>query len=390
MTQNYGGGRTIGRLRFSALSGNSSQIILPEDISKILAVSLDKRNKEQQERLVKYHQESDVIIRQQRAQLAQIGGKISQLNSAKTLVMKEITAPRTNKMLNKGIFNDYGDAVIPGTPAVLPISSKPVQNRLELARWLTDRNNPLTARVVINRWWAEIFGRGIVSTAEDFGLKGDLPTHPDLLDWMAVEFMANNWSMKHMLRLMVTSQTYQQDSRMTEAALQIDDQNKWLARGARFRLDAESIRDNALSIAGLIDLSLGGEPIKQPQPEGLWDKVGGLKYDYVVSSGTQQYRRGLYVIWKRASPYPSFINFDASGRFACAVRRTLSNTPMQALTLLNDPVYVEAAQAFAKRIIREQPQATVDQRLQYAVQVALGRLPQPHELNILRKLLPSK
>ena len=293
-------------------------------------------------------------------------------------------------MLKKGVFNDYGEAVTPGTPAVLHAPSKPIQNRLDLAQWLTDRSNPLTARVVINRWWAELFGRGIVSTAEDFGIKGDMPTHPDLLDWMAVEFMSKNWSMKHMLRLMVTSQTYQQDSRMTPAALQIDDQNKWLARGPRFRLDAEAIRDNALSIAGLMNLSLGGEPIKPPQPDGLWDKVGGVKYDYVVSPGTQQYRRGLYVIWKRGSPYPSFINFDASGRLACTVKRTRSNTPLQALTLLNDPVYVEAAQAFAKRIIREQPQANVDQRLQYAVQLALGRLAQPRELDILRKLFDAE
>ena len=390
LTQNYGGGRTIGRLRFSALSGNSSLTVLPEDISKILSVTSDKRNHEQQQRLVKFHQERDVTLQQQRAQLAQLDSKLSQINSAKTLVMEEVTTPRTNMMLKKGVFNDYGEAVTPGTPAVLHAPSKPIQNRLDLAQWLTDRSNPLTARVVINRWWAELFGRGIVSTAEDFGIKGDMPTHPDLLDWMAVEFMSKNWSMKHMLRLMVTSQTYQQDSRMTPAALQIDDQNKWLARGPRFRLDAEAIRDNALSIAGLMNLSLGGEPIKPPQPDGLWDKVGGVKYDYVVSPGPQQYRRGLYVIWKRGSPYPSFINFDASGRLACTVKRTRSNTPLQALTLLNDPVYVEAAQAFAKRIIREQPQANVDQRLQYAVQLALGRLAQPRELDILRKLFDAE
>jgi hypothetical protein len=254
--------------------------------------------------------------------------------------------------------------------------------------------------VVVNRWWAELFGHGLVTTVEDFGIKGELPTHPELLDWLAVELVEGNaaeglvassspstrWSMKHVLKRIVLSATYRQSSRVTPELLARDDQNLLYARGPRFRLDAETIRDNTLSIAGLLSLRKGGPSIRPPQPEGLWRKVGGQQYNYQVSPGEQQYRRGLYVVLKRGSPFPSFVNFDASSRMACVVKRSRSNTPLQALTLLNDPVYVEAAKSFAGRVLAEQPHADVATRLEHAFRIALSRSPRPNELAVLKNL----
>ena len=259
-----------------------------------------------------------------------------------------------------------------------------------LARWLVSRENPLTARVTVNRWWAEIFGRGLVTTVEDFGIKGEPPTHPELLDWMAVEFQEQGWSLKRLLKLIVMSATYRQSARVTPELLAQDDLNLLYARGPRFRLDAEAIRDNALSLAGLLSLNKGGLPIRPPQPDGLWRKVGGQQYTYEVSPGERQFRRGLYVVLKRGSPYPSFVNFDASSRMACVVKRSRSNTPLQALTLLNDPVYVEVTRAFARRIITERPQANVEARIDYAFRIAVSRSPKPNELAVLRQLFEQQ
>jgi hypothetical protein len=248
----------------------------------------------------------------------------------------------------------------------------------------------------VNRWWAELFGQGIVSTLEDFGIKGAAPSHPELLDWLAVEFMESGWDMKQVLKKIVMSAAYRQSSRtsfptrspneLKSSFYAIDPANTLLWHGPRFRLDAETIRDNALAIAGLLSLKQGGTPIRPPQPDGLWQKVGGQQYNYVVSPGDEKYRRGLYVVLKRGSPYPSFMNFDASARMACVVRRSRSNTPLQALTLLNDPVYVEAAKAFARRIVVESPSHDLDSRLQHAFRIALARAPQPKELGVLKSL----
>ena len=334
----------------------------------------------------------------------------------RTLVMQELDAARPAAVFKRGNFLDAGEAVTPGVPAALhPLNASagastaaPRASRLELARWLGDRANPLTARVVVNRWWAEFFGRGIVSSLEDFGLKGEPPTHPELLDWLAVEFMepshfsmpggpreavavaaaAKPWSMKHIHRLIVTSATYRQSSRVTPEALARDDENKLLARGPRFRLAAELVRDNALFAAGLLSLKPGGPPVYPPQPAGLWDaKVGGEKYNYQTSPGDDAWRRGIYTVWRRSSPYPSFVNFDATARTACVIQRSRSNTPLQALTLLNDPVYVEAAAALARRVLREVPGGSHDERLTHAFRLCLTRAPQPAELAALRRLL---
>jgi len=271
-----------------------------------------------------------------------------------------------------------------------PLREEGPRNRLALARWLVSRDNPLVARVVANRLWTEIFGEGIVSTPEDFGMKGERPSHPELLDWLAVEFMERGWSQKKLLRQIVTSATYRQSSRATPEMLERDPHNRLLARGPRFRLSAEAVRDNALAIGGLLNLKQFGPPIRPPQPDGLWTKVGGQQYEYVVSPGEEQYRRGIYVVLKRSAPYPSFVTFDATSRPACRVKRNRSNTPLQALTLLNDPVYVQAAHGFATRIAHEKRTATVDERLNYAFRLALARPPATLEAATLHKLYDSE
>ena len=358
LVQNFGGGRTIGRLRLSAFTGRIGGDPLPADLAAVLALPLEKRSPAQAQKLAEYRAAQDQPLVGLRERLRNADLKLRGMKTEQTLVMQELTELRPSTMFNRGVYTNRGAAVQPGTPAILNAPAGETRTRLDLACWLVARDNPLTARVVVNRWWAELFGRGIVSTVEDFGVKGEMPTHPELLDWLAVEFMDGGWSMKKVLRTMVTSATYSQSSRITPELLVRDDQNKLLARGPRLRLDAEAIRDNALAISGLLSLKQGGPPIRPPQPDGLWDKVGGQKYDYVVSAGEEKYRRGIYVILKRGAPYPSFVNFDTNARMTCTVKRSRSNTPLQAFTLLNDPVYVEAAQAFARRIVAEKPQAS--------------------------------
>jgi Protein of unknown function (DUF1553)/Protein of unknown function (DUF1549) len=330
----------------------------------------------------------------------QTGKKRSPQHAMRSLVMKDFDKPRTTYVLKRGNFLDPGERVAPGTPAILPLMPQDSPaNRLALARWLVSRDNPLTARVNVNRWWGEIFGRGLVGTPEDFGVKGDRPTHPELLDWLAVEFMdpqvklhgddaPRPWSVKHLHRLIVMSATYRQSSRITPKLRERDDENKLLARGPRFRLDAESIRDNALAAAGLLSHKQFGPPVRPPQPAGLWTKVGGEQYLYTVSTGEDKYRRGIYVIVRRSAPYPSFVAFDGTARLACSVKRTRSNTPLQALTLLNDPVYVEAARALAARVQRDANDDNA--RLTLAFRLCLTRTPTEKELEILKRLLSDQ
>ncbi len=313
-------------------------------------------------------------------QAAALQKRIAAAKAPSTEVMRELPAPRMSTVFKRGEYTAPGDPITAATPAIFQAKASGSSTRLALARWLVSADNPLTARVTVNRWWAELFGQGIVSTAEDFGIKGESPSHPELLDWLAVEFMESGWNMKPMLKLIVTSAAYQQSSHMKPESAAL------LSRGPRFRMDAEMIRDNALSIAGLLSLKQGGEPIRPPQPDGLWKKVGGQDYKYEVSPGSEQHRRGLYVVLKRGSPYPSFMNFDASARMACVVKRSRSNTPLQALTLLNDPVYVEATKAFVARIVKESPSTDADARITHAFRMALSRQPSSKEHSVLKRL----
>jgi hypothetical protein len=322
--------------------------------------------------------------------LATLTKKLDAVPKATSLVMKELAEPRETFVLSRGELSSPGAKVEPGTPAVLPAGASSAGNRLALAEWLVARDNPLTARVIVNRIWHEVFGRGIVATLEDFGVKGEPPTHPELLDTLAVDLMDDGWSLKRLLRRIVLSRTYRQASRATAEARSLDPDNRWLARGPRFRLTAEAIRDNALAIAGLVSLEKGGLSIRPPQPDGLWTKVGGEKYAYKVSPGEAQYRRGLYVVLKRGSPYPSFVTFDATARMTCLVKRPRSNTPLQALVLLNDTVFTEAAVHFAARILSDLPDASDEQRLEHAYQVAVARQPKSAERDVLLGLLAEE
>lgn len=362
LVQDFGGGRVIGRLRVTAIEGDI-QSALPEE-----EAAAPRTKNPQLARLQK-----------QRAGLKK---QIDALAEPTTEVMKELPQPRMSTMFKRGDWTQPGDKVTAGTPAVIPLKADGEANRLTFAKWLVSKDNPLTARVSVNRWWAEIFGTGIVPTVEDFGIKGEPPSHPELLDHLATQLMESGWSMKQVLRQILLSATYRQSS--TRPLNDGDPANLLLARGPRLRLDAEAIRDNALAISGLLNPSLGGPSIKPPQPEGLWTKVGGQNYKYEVSPGSEQHRRGLYVVLKRGSPYPSMVNFDASARMACVVKRSRSNTPLQALTLLNDPVYLEAAAAFAERI--RKGGSSPDEQLKFGFRLAVARTPTSHELGILRGL----
>jgi len=391
LVQNYGSARTIGRLRLNAILGEADPTAIPPDLVNILKIPFAGRNASQHEQVTNYRAQSDATCISLQVKINKLeSGKDS--NNATSQVMVEMAKPRTTSMLTRGDFRNPAQKVDPATPVALhPLEQAgSVPNRLTLARWLVSRENPLVARVVVNRWWDEIFGNGLVNTPEDFGTQGERPTHPELLDFLATKFMDQGWSMKKTIRSMVLSNTYRQSSRVTPDLLAKDDRNLLLARGPRFRLDAELVRDNALAVAGLLNTRLGGPPVKPYQPDGLWVKVGGARYDYIVSDGDEKFRRGLYVVLKRSAPYPSFVNFDANSRFSCRVKRMRSNTPLQALTLLNDPVYVEAARAFAKRILDETSGQDVFRRVQHAFKIGLVREPDSQEVTMLANLYESR
>jgi hypothetical protein len=303
-------------------------------------------------------------------------------------VMSEVlgSARRTTHIQRRGNYLDLGDEVPPGTPEALPpLPAGTEANRLGLARWLLDAGNPLTSRVISNLFWESIFGLGLVRTSEDFGSQGDPPSHPELLDWLAVEFRESGWDVKHLLRLMVTSKTYRQSSRITAEALARDADNQLHARGPRFRLSAEMIRDQTLAVSGLLSAKMYGPPVNPPQPKMGVSAAFGSGLDWETSTGEDRYRRGLYTMWRRSNPYPSMATFDAPSREVCTVRRERSNTPLQALVTLNDPVYIEAAQAFARRlaVLGGSP----EDRLDAAFRLALSRSPKLVEQRQLLGLL---
>ncbi|MDR8389537.1 DUF1553 domain-containing protein [Aliifodinibius sp. S!AR15-10] len=281
-----------------------------------------------------------------------------------TPVMVELQGnhERTTRVFERGNWLVHGDTVKPGVPDVLnPMPEEYPENRLGLARWLVSEDNPLTARVTVNRLWAELFGTGIVETVSDFGSQGYLPSHPELLDWLALQFMSQHeWSIKKQLKQIVMSATYRQASNVTPDLRELDPNNRLLARGPRVRLTAEQVRDQALAVAGLLSDKMYGPSVMPPQPDGLWQVVySGLEWK--TSEGEDKYRRALYTYWRRTNPYPSMIAFDAPSREVCVAQRVNTNTPLQALVTLNDPVYVEAARGLAERILEKAPKSTEQQ-----------------------------
>ncbi|MFM7037075.1 MAG: DUF1553 domain-containing protein [Planctomycetaceae bacterium] len=307
---------------------------------------------------------------------------------ASVLVMKELTPDRRRKTLlqYRGNYLDRGPEVHEGVPAIFPpLSPDQPANRLTLARWLVSPQNPLTARVVANRYWEDIFGRGIVGTSEEFGSQGELPTHPELLDWLAVELQDSAWNTRHLLKLLVSSATYLQSARVSPELAALDPDNRWLSRGPRVRLSSEMVRDQTLAVAGLLSRKMYGPPVKPPQPSMGLSAAFGSSTDWQTSMGEDRYRRAIYTTWRRSNPYPSMATFDAPNREVCTLRRNRTNTPLQALVTLNDPVYVEAAQALARRIL-QQP-GDDQQRLAWAFEQALLRQPSAAELQSLSLLL---
>ncbi len=377
---------TIGRFRISATTDpapiQSSGV--PAEIEEMILMSSDQRSEDQKAKLKQYFLSVTPELKEQNKKIEQARKSLPRF--ATTLAMAERADPRETRIHVRGEFLRTGDAVTPGVPAVLPPlpEGRPL-NRMTFAQWLVDDKNPLVARVAVNRFWQAIFGRGIVATSEDFGTRGDLPSHPELLDWLATEFMypagGRPWSVKTLLRLLVTSATYRQSSKATPELLARDPQNILLARGSRFRVEAEMVRDIALSASGLLNPKIGGPSVYPPQPEGVTELAYGSP-KWPASNGTDRYRRGLYTFWKRSAPYPSFMVFDAPSADMVCTRRVRSNTPLQALTMLNDSAYVEASQALAKRVLT-QSFKTNSERVKFAFQLCLARQPEATELQKL-------
>ncbi len=319
-----------------------------------------------------------------------------------TLIMQERSEPRPTFILERGVYDQPGEQVQPGVPALFTSVIEPPDeqlpaDRLALARWLTQPTNPLTPRVTVNRLWGLCFGAGLVRTPDDFGLQGELPTHPELLDALAVEFVESGWDVKRLLKLIVTSATYRQDSRPVKAQLTRDPENRLWSRGPRFRLQAEFVRDQALAVSGLLNPQVGGPSVKPWQPPGLWEEVSyNSEEAYVPDTDDSQWRRSLYMYWKRQAPPPALLMFDANTREKCIVARSRTNTPLQALVTLNDPLYITAARKLAQSFTpptqtkREDSESTEESRLRDLFRAILCRWPSSEEIAIARELLQTQ
>ena len=347
---------TLGRLR--VLLTRDARIPdfarTPPAVLAALRVEPERRTESQRDEIARHYLTVAPALQPQRERLAALQQSLSGLKPYTTVpVFQELAADQRRKthVQRRGNFLDLGPEVSPGFPAALNPPSEGSADRLALARWIVDPRNPLTARVTVNRLWESIFGIGLVRTSEEFGSQGDPPSHPELLDWLAVELVESGWDLQHVLRLLVTSATYRQSSRVTPELAAADPDNRLLARGPRFRLSAEMIRDQALAAGGLLSPKRYGPPVKPQQPRLGLSAAFGSGTDWETSMGEDRYRRGIYTTWRRSNPYPSMATFDAPNREVCLVRRERSNTPLQALVTLNDPVYIEAAQALAARMM---------------------------------------
>jgi hypothetical protein len=311
--------------------------------------------------------------------------KFENTKVASVSIMEEMDKPRKTYLLTRGAYDhpDKSQELQPSTLNALPPLDKSLpRNRLGLAKWLVDPKNPLTARVAINRYWQMYFGTGLVKTTEDFGSQGESPSHPKLMDWLASEFVKSGWNVKAMQKRIVMSSTYRQSSYVTPELLEKDPENRLLTRGPRFRLDGQALRDQALAVSGLLAPKIGGPPVMPYQPAGLWDEVSAKGYKYIVGKGDDLYRRSIYTFWRRTVPPPSMMNFDNSAREACSVRSSRTNTPLQALNLMNDPQFVEAARGLAERMLKQGGDSVAEQII-FGHRIVLARSPEPEILKIL-------
>ncbi len=405
---------TLGKFRLSLTDDSRAAEFAktPAPILAILNIAADQRTDAQKAELTKFYLTIAPELAAAREQLAKTTKSLAELKPATTVPVQRELATDKHRKTNiqlRGNFMDLGKEVTPGVPAAFhPLLEGSSPDRLSLAKWLVDDRNPLTARVLANRYWETIFGNGLVRTSEEFGSQGDVPTHPELLDWLATELMgsvgggevgrpdshptappphhptSNRWDLKRFLKLIVTSATYRQSSKVTPELLDRDPENYLLARGPRFRLSAEMIRDQALTVSGLLSSKMYGPPVKPLQPNLGLSAAFGSGIDWATSAGEDKYRRGMYTTWRRSNPYPSMSAFDAPNREVCTIRRARTNTPLQALVTLNDPVYIEAAQALARRMVKNGRSPAEQAR--WGFQQSLSRPPTDAELTDLVKL----
>jgi hypothetical protein len=400
LTQNYGQRHTLGRFRLSATTQKPAPRELSPAIKEILAISAGKRTPQQADALTAYFRPLSRTFADLGKEVDAKRAALAAIKPVALPVLRELPADkqRETHLLTKGNYLAPAEKLEPGLlsafSSFIPPETK--MDRLTAARWLVNPENPLTARVAVNRFWSQLFGVGIVETEEDFGSQGALPSHPELLDWLAITFQSPKperglaWEMKALLKLIVTSATYQQSSKVTPQMLEKDARNRLLSHAPRRRLDAEAVRDQALSLAGLLSSKIGGPSVYPPQPDGLWKVAfNGGQNTYPTSKGEDRYRRGIYTFWRRTMPYPSMVTFDAPSRESCTVRRLPTNTPLQAFVTMNDPVFVEAAQALGRRIMREGG-ADTEARLHFALRLCVGRWPTDDQVRTLTALYDSE
>ena len=361
------------------------QTTLPKELADLLAQPADKRDKKLLPKLQEYHRSQSAEWKKLDTEVKQLTAKSTPLGTT-TPILRELKTPRVTHIQLRGNFLVKGDVVSPGLPEAFAakLDKEPI-NRLTLARWLVGEDNPLTARVAVNRLWEEIFGVGLVLTSEDFGIQGDPPSHPELLDWLATEYIRTGWDTKKMLKMLVMSAAYRQSAQVSPELAKRDPLNRLLARGPRVRLSAEAIRDQALFASGLLSTKMYGPPVQPPRPNFGLSAAFGSTTDWQTSTGEDRYRRALYTRWRRNASYPSQTTFDAPERTVCNIRRLRTNTPLQALVTLNDPVYVEAAQGLARRIVKEGGDSTAT-RVTFAFRTVLTRPPSEKEVQRLADL----
>ena len=394
LTQNYAD-HTLGHFQVRATASPDPRPLLPGEVSAALAVAPASRSAGQEKLISDHYAASDPWTMTKIKEITELRGKIAGLRPTTTPIMRDLPPEKHRKthLMVKGNYLQPGEEVVAGVPAAFhPLKLEPGKrpDRLALAQWIIDPENPLTARVAANRFWAKLFGTGLVETEEDFGSQGTFPSHPELLDWLALHYRDDlRWDTKAFLKTIVMSSTYRQSNRFTAAHLASDPKNRLLARGPRFRLEAEMVRDQALVTSGLRSEKMFGPSVFPPQPAGLWRAAFNGERQWKTSEGDDRYRRGIYTFLRRSVPYPSMITFDAPNREICSVRRIRTNTPLQAFVTLNDPAYVEIAQALARRIIREGGSNT-DSRIRHGLKLCLLRAPAPEQVAAIGKLYASE
>ncbi|HEY4309456.1 MAG TPA: PSD1 and planctomycete cytochrome C domain-containing protein [Pirellulales bacterium] len=380
----------LGRFRLAVTDAPRDVLMLPEPVRAALAVPVDKRSAAERDVLLAEYEKTDAARQELTKKLAAANARLAKFSQSvpTTLVMHERSQPRETRILVRGEYLRNGPVVQPDVPSVLPPLPSEVKNpsRLDLARWLVDPANPLVGRVTVNRMWQQIFGRGLVETSNDFGIQGSLPSHPELLDWLAAEFMARGWSLKAMHRLIVTSGTYRQASHARPDLATVDPDNHLLARQSRLRVEAEIVRDAMLAASGLLSFKVGGPSVHPKQPDGVMALTRSPR-EWRVSAGEDAYRRGMYTYYWRSTPNPFLKVLDAPDGITSCTRRERANTPLQALTLLNDDTCFEAARALATRVLAVGKDDTTDNRLRYAFRLALSREPDAEERACLAELL---